>query len=207
MKIKALEAFTIRDSSTGALTSIAHGSVADLDNTLANELITEGLAEAYTLVSPSGKKTITGTTEVDVSANATAQVVDEDLVAGNIKKDVNILGVTGSFEGGSSDFTLAEVTLINSPEMDMIEVGASINYPFSEGYGCEGLSAENNKIDVLTYNAVGLLYFGTAHGYKDNDQYHGRITGTTGGVTLDPDTYNVTVTGDGTISLTWEKDV
>lgn len=127
MKIKALKAFTIRDSSTGALTSIAHGSVADLDSTLANELITEGLAEAYTLISPTGTKSITanadgidvtqyasanvnvpnpstgkvnitGTAEVDVTAYATAQVVDENLVAGNIKKDVVILGVTGSYE-------------------------------------------------------------------------------------------------------------
>ena len=127
MKIKALKAFTIRDSSTGALTSIAHGSVADLDSTLANELITEGLAEAYTLISPTGTKSITanadgidvtqyasanvnvpnpstgkvnitGTAEVDVTEYATAQVVDENLVAGNIKKDVVILGVTGSYE-------------------------------------------------------------------------------------------------------------
>lgn len=30
---------------------------------------------------------------------ATAQIVDADLVAGNIKKDVNILGVTGTYEG------------------------------------------------------------------------------------------------------------
>lgn len=127
MKIKALEAFTIRDSSTGALTSIAHGAVADLDSTLANELITEGLAEAYTLISPTGaksitanaegidvaqyatanvnvpnpstgKKEITGTAEVDVTAYATAQVVDANLIAGNIKKDVTILGVTGTLE-------------------------------------------------------------------------------------------------------------
>ena len=127
MKIKALEAFTIRDSSTGALTSIAFGAIADLDSTLANGLISAGLAEAYTLITPTGsksitanandidvaqyakanvnvpnpstgKKEITGTAEVDVTAYATAQVVDANLVAGNIKKDVVILGVTGSYE-------------------------------------------------------------------------------------------------------------
>lgn len=62
-------------------------------------------------VQPSGKKEITSTDEVNVASYATAQVVDEDLVAGNIKKDVDILGVVGSYEGGASDFSTAEVTL------------------------------------------------------------------------------------------------
>ena len=49
-------------------------------------------------VTPTGKKTITGTAEVDVAAYATAQVVDSNLKASNIKKDVVILGVTGTYE-------------------------------------------------------------------------------------------------------------
>jgi hypothetical protein len=63
---------------------------------------------------PSGKKTIDSTAEVDVSAYATAQVVDANLTAENIKKDVEVLGITGSYEGGggSSDFTTAEVTVV-----------------------------------------------------------------------------------------------
>lgn len=52
--------------------------------------------------SPSGNINITGTSQVDVSSYATAQVVDADLIAGNIKKDINILGVTGTYEGGGS---------------------------------------------------------------------------------------------------------
>ena len=51
-------------------------------------------------VQPSGKKEITSTAEVNVANYATAQVVDNDLIAGNIKKDVDILGVVGSYEGG-----------------------------------------------------------------------------------------------------------
>ena len=61
-------------------------------------------------VQPSGKKEITSTAEVNVASYATAQVVDEDLVAGNIKKDVDILGVVGSYEAPASDFSTAEVT-------------------------------------------------------------------------------------------------
>lgn len=53
-------------------------------------------------VTPTGKKTITGTAEVDVSEYATAQVVDSNLIAGNIKKDVTILGVTGTYEPETS---------------------------------------------------------------------------------------------------------
>ena len=47
---------------------------------------------------PTGKVNITTTEEVDVTEYATAQVTDADLVAENILKDVNILGVTGSLE-------------------------------------------------------------------------------------------------------------
>ena len=45
-----------------------------------------------------GKVEITGTAEVDVTNYAAAQVVDANLVAENIKKDVTILGVTGTYE-------------------------------------------------------------------------------------------------------------
>ena len=53
------------------------------------------------IVVPTGKIDITSTAEVDVTDYASAQVVDADLIATNIKKDVNILGVTGSYEGGT----------------------------------------------------------------------------------------------------------
>ena len=53
-------------------------------------------------ITPSGNINITNTNVTDVTNYATAQVVDADLVAENIKKDVNILGVVGSFEGGGS---------------------------------------------------------------------------------------------------------
>ena len=98
IKIQATKPFTLRDADTGALTSIGCGSVVTIDETLGNQLITDGLAVAFTLITPTGKKNITDTTEVDVTAYASAQVVDEYLVADNIKKDVTILGVTGTYE-------------------------------------------------------------------------------------------------------------
>lgn len=127
IKIQAIKPFTLRDASTGSLVSIADGSVVTMDATLGNQLISDGLAVEFTLITPTGTKSITengsdidvtayakanvnvpnpstgkveitDTSEVNVTAYATAQVVDENLVAGNIKKDVTILGVTGTYE-------------------------------------------------------------------------------------------------------------
>ena len=127
MKIEALIPFTMRDGSTGELTSIGCGQVVTVGDTLGNSLIADGLAKEFTLITPTGTKSITangedidvtqyatanvnvpnpstgkleitGTAEVDVTAYASAQVVDANLIAGNIKKDVTILGVTGSYE-------------------------------------------------------------------------------------------------------------
>lgn len=52
-------------------------------------------------ITPIGTINITDTALTNVSAYANAQVVDANLVAANIKKDVTILGVTGTHEGGS----------------------------------------------------------------------------------------------------------
>ena len=52
-----------------------------------------------TILTPSGNINITTMNQIDVTNYATAQVVDANIVAGNIKKNVSILGVTGSYEG------------------------------------------------------------------------------------------------------------
>ena len=66
-------------------------------------------------VVPEGKLTITSTAEVNVYDYATAQVVDANLIADNIKEDGEILGVTGTYSGGG-DFNTAEVTIIGMNE-------------------------------------------------------------------------------------------
>lgn len=59
-------------------------------------------------ITPSGKLNITDTAEKDVTNYAKAQVVDANLVAGNIKSGTSILGITGSYSGsgGGGGITL-----------------------------------------------------------------------------------------------------
>ena len=52
------------------------------------------------LVKPSGTIQIKNAQQVDVRSYQYAKVTDENLTAENIKKDVTILGVTGTHEGG-----------------------------------------------------------------------------------------------------------
>ena len=81
--------------SEGALvsqTSVTKNANGTYDTTLNNEVV-------VAVPQPSGNINITDMQSTNVAAYATAQVVDSDLVAGNIKKDVEILGVTGTYEG------------------------------------------------------------------------------------------------------------
>lgn len=68
------------------------------------------------LVKPSGTLQIKSAQQVDVSSYQYAKVTDANLTAGNIKKDVTILGVTGTYEvgGGSGGYaTIDEIMQAN----------------------------------------------------------------------------------------------
>lgn len=71
----------------------------------------EGTTETYSpatmaqkitddLVKPSGTLQIKSTQQVDVSSYQYAKVTDANLTAENIKKDITILGVAGTYDGG-----------------------------------------------------------------------------------------------------------
>ena len=125
---------------------------------------------------PTGKKNITDTTETDVSAYATAQVVDANLVAENIKKDVVVLGITGTYEGGggSSDFSTATITLnLTPPQGVTIDSegidNARIEYPSDNFSYASFIPAVNHVASILMYQ--GKATFIAVVGESPTDDY------------------------------------
>ena len=86
-------------------------------------------------ITPSGNINITDTNVTDVTNYATAQVVDADLVAENIKKDVNILGVVGTFEGGGGGSLPSSITKIDGGSFTVASVTDVRNYSISHNLG------------------------------------------------------------------------
>ena len=114
------------------------------------------------LIIPYGTIDITTTEEVDVGAYKTAKVVDSNLIADNIKKDISILGVTGSYEGsGSGSVTIPPVSNIQLSEQGVLswdapdvsklaEYGPSISYIINvNGTELTSTKTSQNIIDYL----------------------------------------------------------
>lgn len=92
---------------------------------------------------PSGKIEITNTEEINVTNYATAQVVDSNLSAENIKEGVSILGKVGTFKGGgdtsiedglitgeiSGDYTNDRITKIRSYSFYKCKELTSVSLP------------------------------------------------------------------------------
>lgn len=88
MKIKALKPFTMVDE-TGKMTSIACGAVAVVDDPVGAQLITDGLAEEYTLISPTGSIEITANDTYDVTEKASAVVNVPNPSTGSLEVTAN----------------------------------------------------------------------------------------------------------------------
>lgn len=87
-------------------------------------------------ITPSGKKIITSTAETDVTNFATAQVVDDNLVASNIKKGVSVLGITGTFE--------ATLPTLNAPTISLSDSTVTITNPVTNGSFVSGYDVYKN---------------------------------------------------------------
>ena len=150
-------------------------------------------------VQPSGKKEITSTAEVNVASYATAQVVDEDLVAGNIKKDVDILGVVGSYEPETpaSDFSTAELSV----QTILPEYAISLSMPVAiddgdDSYAYSDITITN--IYPVSEPVVVILYKGECKASIYPEE--GIIVTANGNATLVDNV--LTITGDCSIVLT-----
>ena len=73
------------------------------------ENMAEEISTIETGITPSGKIEITNTEEINVTNYETAQVVDSNLSAENIKEGVSILCKVATFKGGSSENTLKKL--------------------------------------------------------------------------------------------------
>lgn len=92
-------------------------------------------------VTPTGNIEITDMEITDVAAYATAQVVEENLIAGNVKKDVSILGVVGTFDP--------------QPELQDKTITQNGTYSADEGYDGLGEVTVNVEGGGKTYDLTG----------------------------------------------------
>ncbi len=166
-KIIALKPFTYRDSSTGELTSVACGQIAEFDDTLAESFISDGFAQEYTLITPTGTKTITLNGEVDVTQYAKANVevpqpsgtveitengtVD---VSAYASATVNIGTYTVTYNVGEGTGTVSPVTVIAGNTVALND-GAGITPPSEQTFVGWGEGASSTEPLASPYKPTG----------------------------------------------------
>lgn len=102
MKIQALKSFTTADFSI----SLGKGWVKEINDTVAADLITDGLAEEYKMLTPTGTITVTENGTVDVAQYETAAI------------NVGIYTVSYDVNGGTGSISDATVIAGNTLELN-----------------------------------------------------------------------------------------
>ena len=91
-----------------------------------------------------------------VTVNAVTSSIDSNIQAGNIKKDVVILGVTGTYEGGSEPTPLPVEYISNEGDLNLV---------FNSGY----IPNDNTKIIArIAWGGEGLGSWGNYFGVQNN---------------------------------------
>lgn len=143
--IKAKKAFTIR-SNAGALLSVACGQVVAFDDTLAARLITDGLAEEYRYVIPTG--------EIEITANGTVDVTEKASVV------VNVGTVTVTYDANGGTGSVAPATAIAGNSV-VLSDGTGLTAPEGKafaGWATESTATEADVESPLTVTEDVTLY-------------------------------------------------
>ena len=154
--------------------SMRKGEIRDIDDSLAEKLIADGVAEEYNLIEPTGKITITENgSNIDVSQYA--------------KADVNV-------SGGGGDFSTATVTFAITYSG---QVSARVPVVSDAVNACVPFDVSVTSVDE-PITATVVLYKGKCYAPIVDGL---DAVATTGNVTYDSDNNALVITGDGTVTF------
>ena len=146
MKIRALKAFTMRNSDTGELFSVACSGITDVSSELGESLIADGLAEAYTLISPTGSTTISENGTFDVTQYASASV--------------NVATVTLTYDVNGGVGSIDPATVIAGNTLNLND-GSTLTAPEGKefsGWATSSDATEPNAVSPYKLSANTTLY-------------------------------------------------